>query len=250
MPLCTTRGVAINYAVGGKAEKDKSIIFIHGAGGNGRRWLKQLSALKDNYGVALDLPGHALSEGNPCDQVFLYREWVKEFMQAMGITSAVIAGHSMGGAIAMDLCVTHPHLVKGLLLISTGPHFNVNNARLEALRQGKYDPQWVRDGFSSQAPEELIAAFSRERAADKPEATYADFLACSRFQAAGLEKVQVPTTVICGREDISTPPSFSEKLAEEIPGAKLLLVERAAHQILFERPEVVNGEIEGFVGEL
>ena len=244
MPKCTTQGVELNYLDSpGEAGTGPTMIFIHGAGGNGRRWLKQLNALTGCRGLALDLPGHGLSEGRPCDQVFLYREWVKEFMDAMEIEKALIAGHSMGGAVAMDLCAAHPSRVQGLLLVATGPYFKVHPSRLEAMSRGEYHPQWVRDGFSASAPEELIQAFATERAGDKPDAIYADFLACSRFQARGLEGIRVPTRILCGTQDINTPPKLSEKLAAQIPGARLLLAEEAAHQILFERPQVVNGEI-------
>jgi pimeloyl-ACP methyl ester carboxylesterase len=251
VPKCLTKGVEVHYLVGGNEQKkDHPIVLIHGAAGSSRRWLKQLTDLTDCYGIALDLPGHGHSQGEPCDQVFLYREWVKEFMEAMGMESAVIAGHSMGGAIAMDLYHKYPHAVKGLLLISTAPYFKVNPARLEAFRQGEFKPEWERDLFSASASDELVAQFSVEREKDSPRARYVDFLACSRFQAAGLKDVQVPTSILCGREDVNTPPRYSEKLRDEIPGARLRLVEKAAHQIIFEQPEIVNEEIKKFMGGL
>ncbi len=251
MPKCVTKGVEINYLVGGsEKEKDKTIVFVHGAGGNGQRWQNQLASLQGCYGVALDLPGHGQSGAEPCDQVFLYREWVKEFMEAMGIEGAVIAGHSMGGAIAMDLCVKYPQAVQGLLLISTAPYFKVSPERLAVYQRGEFRPQWNREAFSSSASEELIAWFTQEREKDSPKARYADFLACSRFLAAGLKDVKVPTAIICGKEDVNTPYRYSEKLKEEIPKARLRLVEKAAHQILFEQPEIVNAEIEKFIDEL
>ncbi len=211
MPFCQVKGVDIHYiAAGSEANKSKSVVFIHGAGGNGKRWSYQLKAVSDeHYFVALDLPGHGQSGGNPCEQIFLYREWVKEFLDAMGIGSVVVAGHSMGGAIAQDLAVKYPEMIKGLILVATAARFKVDPARLEALARGeKYRPEWVRLSFSSSAPAELLDEFVAESQKTDPGLYYIDLLACNRFVMDKLNEIQVPTLVICGTEDVSLPRNF------------------------------------------
>jgi len=69
---------------------------------------------------ALDLPGHGKSGGRGRQSVASYSEVVLEWMGAVGIHSAVIAGHSLGGAIALTLALAQPERVSGLIFSVPG----------------------------------------------------------------------------------------------------------------------------------
>ncbi|MBS4021009.1 MAG: alpha/beta hydrolase [Dethiobacter sp.] len=252
MAICSVKGVDIHYiAVGDELKRDEAIIFIHGAGGNKQRWIYQLEAIADTaYGVALDLPGHGQSEGPPCDQVFLYREWVREFIAAMGLSNLIVAGHSMGGAVALDFTLKYPELVRGLILVGSAARFKVNPVRLEAYKKGEYRAEWARESFSTSSPEELVSKYAEESMSVSPTVRYMDFLSCSRFETENIKNIKVPTLIICGTEDMSTPPVLSERLSQQIDNSELVLIENAAHQVMLEQPAMVNQSLTNFLNRV
>ena len=251
MPSCTVRNVSLNYLdAGTKSHSQPPFVLIHGAGGNSSRWQEQLEPLGEtSYTIALDLPGHGASEGSPCDQIFLYREWLWEFINTMELEEVVVAGHSMGGAIALDFALKYPRQTRGLILVGTAARFEPDPDRMEALRQGEYRPEWVREGFSAYTSQEIIDQFIQEGMTQDPKVLYIDMLACSRFNCSRekLQSIETPAVIICGTEDVATPPKSSRRLDKHLPYSSLSLIEKAAHQVMLEQPESVNKAIFDFM---
>ncbi len=253
MPYCQVKGIEISYQESGqKSSPQRIIIFIHGAAGNAGRWINQVQEIGGRYSeryyvAAPDLPGHGRSGGEACGQVFLYREWIKEFTDAMGLDRPIMAGHSMGGAIALDFALKYPQSTAGLVIVGSGPRFEIDPDRLEAYKRGEYTMEWTRASFASSAPEDLVERIFQEVQQSDPWSRYLDFLACSRFQVKNLQNIAVPTLIICGAEDINTPSVLSEYLAEKIRGAGLVKIDNAAHQVMLEQPQTVNEHIEHFL---
>jgi len=229
--------------------RGQKIVLVHGAGGNSSRWRYQVKALAGDYSpIALDLPGHGLSGGQPCDQVFLYREWVKQFADSLGLKKFVLAGHSMGGAIALDFALTYRSYLTGLILVSTGAKLRVDPARLESYKKGEFRAEWARMSYSPAALPDLVEKGVAEALAVDPAVRYADFLACDRFDVTSrLANISTPTLVVCGLEDVATPAKFSQYMAENIAGAKLVLQPGAAHMVTLEKPEEVNEAMRQFL---
>jgi pimeloyl-ACP methyl ester carboxylesterase len=65
-----------------------------------------------------------------------------------------------------------------------------------------------------------------------------------------VEQIQIPTLIICGGEDMMTPPKYSSYLANKIKGAKLLVLDGGTHLVFAEKPEQVNQAIEQFLSAL
>lgn len=98
MPFIDVQGKNVYYQQHSEFRPDRStILFVHGAGGTGNRWVNQLSGIASYNLIALDLPRHGLSEGEAIDSILIYKEFVWQFVQALELESFVIAGHSMGG---------------------------------------------------------------------------------------------------------------------------------------------------------
>src|ERR1700683_1048787 len=99
--------------------RGRAVVMIHGAGGNGHSWHKQIAHLANaNSPIAIDLPGHGRSSGTDgMNSMREFADFVAAFLDALQIRSAVIAGHSMGGAIAMQTALAHPSRVAGLMLV-------------------------------------------------------------------------------------------------------------------------------------
>ena len=248
MPYVTVAGAQIFYAQ--RRGGDRSLLFIHGAGGNHRFWAHQLRALKGINAYALDLPGHGRSEGEGFKTIAAYRDFVSSFLEALALERAILVGHSMGGAIALDFALHHPNRTQGLILVGTGARLRVLPAILSGIL-ADFDAavdlicEWA---YAPDAPEELVRQGRRQMKETPPEVLYGDFAACDAFDVmADLERISCPTLVICGTQDRLTPPKYSTYLRDHIPGAELVLVEGVGHMVMLERPEEVSQAMQGFI---
>lgn len=122
-------------------DKKKSLVFIHGSGGDHTAWVYQYSRMKNNYNIAvLELPGHGQSEGGGEQSIPAYVEWVKKIIEGLGITKPILVGHSMGAAIAMTFALHYGDRLSGLVPVSGGAKMKVNPLIFEGL---KTDPKAV-----------------------------------------------------------------------------------------------------------
>ena len=102
------------------------MLFIHGSGLHSEIWRGQKQCLQASMEVVLvDLPGHGKSPGDGCDSAGQYGDAVYEAMRGLNPYRYYVAGHSLGGAIAMSLALFHPDAVEGLILIGTGAKLRV-----------------------------------------------------------------------------------------------------------------------------
>jgi pimeloyl-ACP methyl ester carboxylesterase len=210
--------------------RGRKILFIHGAGSNGHTWHRQIGAFGGKGSpIALDLPGHGRSAGvEGLRTVQDYADFVAAFLDALKIKSAVILGHSMGGAIAMDLAMRHRARVEALILSCTAAKFNLTPDRIEGLREG-----WM------------------EQIKTDPRVRYTDILACSQVDLRdAIAKIDQPTLVIAGADDKGTTPADAEFIAGKIRGATTRIIADAGHYIPRERPAEYNAAIEQFVSSL
>ncbi|HNQ63924.1 MAG TPA: alpha/beta hydrolase [Syntrophorhabdaceae bacterium] len=231
------------------------ILFIHGAGGNANSWLYQTKGLKSQCEViAVDLPGHGMaSVGKGCTSIKEYRDSIQDTLSSSGIDKCFMVGHSMGGAIAMSFAMTFPDTVKGIVLVSTGAKLKVFPQILEGLMKDKENTlnSIIEHAISKNAPDTLKMGYFEEMMKCSPEVIYGDFLACDRFNAMGtLNTINLPTLIICGTEDVLTPPKYSIYLQENIKGSRLVLIKDAGHMVMMEKPGEVNNAIIGFVNSI
>jgi pyruvate dehydrogenase E2 component (dihydrolipoamide acetyltransferase) len=114
LPIGTVRYA--KYGDGGK-----TLLFIHGFGGDLDNWLFNVNTLAENHTVyAVDLPGHGRSIKSLTDASLAgLSKFVLEFMDALSIDSANLVGHSLGGAIAMKTAITAPKRVKTVTIIGS-----------------------------------------------------------------------------------------------------------------------------------
>src|SRR5262245_16127874 len=119
----TVDGTAINYFHGGRSTLPKVVpdlsagellLFAHGAGSNGHTWHRQIEAFTEGHSpLAFDFPGHGRSGGTESlKTVAAYRDTLAGFIEALRLRAAVVVGRSMGGAVAMELALSHPDRVR------------------------------------------------------------------------------------------------------------------------------------------
>lgn len=240
--------------------RGRRVVLVHGAGGNGHSWHNQVDGLaaSKHSPVAFDLPGHGRSSGvEGLRTVGDYADFVAAFMDSLGFKSAVIAGWSMGGAIAMDFALRYPDRTEALALVATSAKFNLPADRVEGLRaiaMGRAPQSFLTDGYSPKTIKEkfeLVREGWMEQIKTDPRVRYTDILACAEVDLRdSIGKIAKPTLVLAGADDVSTTPTEAELIKSKIPGAQLKVVADAGHMIARERPDEVNAELGKFLAEL
>ena len=232
-----------------------ALVLVHGAGGTHRHWPEELRALPGRRVVSLDLPGHGGSASRGRPSVAGYARSVLEALDELGVASAVMGGHSMGGAVALSLALDAPGRVEGLVLVGTGARLRVSPAALEATA----DPGAAATAaqvlaevsFGAGAGEALRRELAEAYEAAAPGLVHGDLLACDAFDVMDrLGEIHVPTLVVCGAEDRMTPPKYARFLRDRVAGARLELVPGAGHMVMLERPAAVATAVGAFLDGL
>lgn len=240
------------YYSGNLKKTGTPVIFCHGSGGAHHHWIYQLKGLKEPaQQIAVSLPGHGLSEGSPFNSVAAYRDWLHHFATRAGLVPFVAAGHSLGGAIVLDYALQYPDELKGLILIGTGGRLKVLPALLEELAEGKIPKSFCDYLYSPVTPEAMVKKGREEMQSTDPALYHTDLTACDGFDLLDrLDKINLPTLIICGSDDRLTPLKYSRSLENSIPGSKLVIIEEAGHMVMLEKPVQVNQAINDFIATL
>ena len=248
----TSDDIYYHFYEGSPLGERPALLLIHGAGGDHLYWPPNIRRLAGYRVYALDLPGHGKSGGRGMQTIASYTNAVLEWMESLGLHTAVIAGHSMGSAIALDLTLDHPRHVSGLVLISTGSRMPVNPRLIEAASSPTTYITAIEKvidwSFSDLATQSLKDLAQRRMRAIRQSVLHGDFLACDGFNVTDrLPRISTPTRVICGSEDRMTPLRHSQFVADTIPGASLVTVPGAGHMVTLENPQLIEEAILGFL---
>ena len=225
------------------------LYWVHGSGYTQDSFRAQVAAFPGS--VAVSLPGHP--DGEPLTTVGDMADWLARSIRAAGTGKAVVAGNSLGGAIAMEWALRYPDDAAGIILIGTGARLRVSQAIFDMVDREwpSSIPKLVDFALSAGAPDEL-----RERAQEwhrivGRDATRADYAACDVFDDMDrLPDLDLPVLIVVGAADRLTPPKFSRYLHEHIAGSELLEVADAGHIVMAEQPDVVNPAIGTFLAKL
>jgi len=225
------------------------IIFIHGAGGDGSLWGYVMKNLKEIHSIALDLPGHGESSGNPMERIELYADFIEEFLKVMGIGKCVLAGHSMGGAITLEIAVRKNQKLKGIVLVSTGAKLRVSPLVFRSLSNlDSHIDEFVDFLLKDEKLKSLIKNSLLKAGADVLKT---DFTACDKFDLMErISEIEIPALILCGDGDFMTPLKYSEYMHEKIKNSRFLPFKGAGHMLMLEAPEFVAEEISFFIRDI
>jgi pyruvate dehydrogenase E2 component (dihydrolipoamide acetyltransferase) len=226
------------------------IVFIHGFGADLNGWRPLHGYLAAGRGhFALDLPGHGRSDLTGPAALQDFAEAVEATLEAQGIRSAHVVGHSLGGAVAAAFAANAPAHVRSLTLIAPaglGPEFNGAFTRgfLAAQSEASLAP-WIRELAADEAAlgSAMVKATLKQRA-ERPLAENQGKIAAALFPdgtqgvsiRADLARYQGPTRVVFGLEDRIIPANQ----ARGLPGAVgLHFLAHVGHMPHFEARAVV-----------
>lgn len=222
-------------------------MFIHGAGRTPASWGPQLARFEGALAVAL--PGHP--DGAPLHGTAAMADWVIAEMEGVP-GPLVMVGHSLGGAVALQVALTHPDLVAGLVLVSTGARLPVPDDAIERIDLDfeAECARMVEQSWLHHEPD-LIRRGTNSVIAMGPESLRADYVSAREHDLRGrLGDLGAPALVVSGEEDPLVPTWLSEELADELPDSSLAVIAGTAHVPQLERPDTIDLLIAAFLARL
>ena len=242
------------FATTGGAHFDPArpvVIFLHGAGFDRTAWRLQTRffAHHGRSVLAVDLPGHGWSDGPALPSIAALADWTAKLVDAVGLGSAALVGHSMGALVALDTAARYPDKVRALALCGVATEMPVHPEMLESARADTLKVQelmtfWgignalhkggmVSPGLWLRA--ESLAVLS----GTKPGVIHADLAACNAYTdaPARAQAVKCPTVLVLGDGDLMTPAAKAKPLADAIVGSRTVVIADCGHFMMVERPD-------------
>ncbi|MBO68217.1 MAG: alpha/beta hydrolase [Acidiferrobacteraceae bacterium] len=235
----------------------QSVVFIHGTGMDHTVWLlpSRFFAHHNFNVLATDLPGHGNSMGPAPPSIEHMADEVVAAMDAAGISSSAIVGHSMGSLIALSLAARYPTRARSLALIGTSVPMAVHKSLLSSASKGEPAAidmltYWGYSKAAHLGGNEnpgiwMLGNTMKLLNRAKSGVIHIDLEACNNYKN-GLkhaEKIQCPTLMILGKRDIMTPAKIGSELSEIIKNSRTVFLEGAGHSLMMERPNDVLDEL-------
>lgn len=269
----SVRGLDVHYKVAGEGEP--VLLLLHGFGASVYSWRDVIEPLgQEGLVVAYDRPAFGLTS-RP-----LRGEWTDDnpyspeaaadlavgLMDALGVERAVLVGHSAGGATAIQTALRHPERVQALILVApavyqggapTGiqPFLRLPQVRrlgpllvrwllprlgTQGVLTAWYDPEQVTD--------EVLEGYERPlRAENWDRALWELTLASGPVDVTRLPEIAAPTLIITGDSDAVVPPENSQRLADDLPQAELVVIRQTGHLPQEERPDLFLDAVVAFL---
>jgi 3-oxoadipate enol-lactonase len=240
------------------------VVLVHSLAMDRVFWRPVAERLAGHAAVlTYDARGHGESDkpAGPYSTALFARD-LAQLLDHFDWPSAVVAGASMGGCVALDFAAAYPERAAGLGLIDTtawyGPEARqqwgerakrAQDAGLGTL-VGFQIERWFGEAFRKAHPgvvQRAVDTFLRNDV-DAYAASCAMLGACDLRPA--LPRVKAPTVVLVGEEDYATPVAMAEALERGIVGARLIALAGARHFTPLEKPDAVAAELRRLAGAM
>jgi pimeloyl-ACP methyl ester carboxylesterase len=215
MPEIVANGIKQCYEINGEGRT--TIVWIHGIGGSHHYWDDILPSFPGFRHISYDVRGMGDSEGT--DGPASLETWAADcnaLLEELGVEQAIVAGTSMGGAITQRVAIDYPGRVNALLLLSTSSRVG----------------QAATDNWMAQA--------DRTEAEGKPRLAAAQRAVAAYNMDEELKSVAVPTLIVVGDADKTTPAGGSVIISRCIANSELEIYPGIGHGPLKEEPKAVE----------
>ena len=259
MQFARLNHTVIHYQLIGAPAGKPVIVFANSLGTDFRIWRDVIVRLAGDYAIiTYDKRGHGLSElGDAPDTIETHAADLAALLDHLQVKSAVICGLSIGGLIAQALYAARPDLIRALIFcdtahkIGTGEMWNgrIQSARSEGIgsfadgvMEKWFTPEFHRErgpelaGYRTMLVRQSVEGYAAACAAIRD----ADFTAVA-------QRIDLPSMVVVGDQDGSTPPPLVQSFAELIPGARFEIIANAAHIPCVEQPEALVALVQDFL---
>lgn len=266
MPRIGVDGADLHYEdTGGPGEP---IVFAHGLLWSTKLFRFQLEALRGEYRcIAFDFRGQGKSQvtATGYDMDTLARD-AGQIIERLAAAPCHFVGLSMGGFIGMRLAARRPELLRSLALLETAadsepllnrPKYAAMAAMSRLVGFGPFVSQVEKIMFGKS----FLTDPSREAMRRDQRAQLLGNDTTGTPRAVGgviwrkgiedlLGRIDVPTLVLSGEEDVAVTPARSRRTADAIRGARFQTIPRAGHSSSLENPDAVTGALRGFFAEV
>ena len=244
------------------------VILLHGSGGHAETWVRNILPLAKHFHVfAIDYLGHGYTDlpKGMSRNLDDFCKHLMDFMDVVGIQKAHLIGESMGGQISVLLAHEHPERVDKLGLIvggiPTAEHgYTVGQDRLQELtRQAAASPtfetirkrmEWLFHDPKT-LPDELVDV--RMKIYTRPKEETEEGAPSGGRRTYGLiekiPKLKAPILFFWTTHNPTCPWQVAEKVHQNVPGSRFVLVDKAAHWPQFEQPEEFNRILTEFLSD-
>jgi 3-oxoadipate enol-lactonase len=258
VPLAGFDGVQIHYEITGEAGQPV-LVLSHSLGANLAMWQPQVERLASHVRLlGYDTRGHGASSApsGPCTIAELGED-VLSLLDLLELEQASFCGLSMGGVIGQWLGIHAPHRIHKLILANTAAKIGTTDAWNQRIatvsREGLHTiipatlERWFTADFRASQPE-AVAAIEAMLQATNPQGYAA---CCAAIRDADFRRsvhaIAIPTMMIAGSQDPSTPPEEGRFLADNIAGSRLVELP-TAHLSNVEAADEFNAALLGFLG--
>ena len=207
------------------------LVFVHGLGASMETWRECRALLQDRYRVvAMDLPGHGRStigterSEYTRDRVLQYLDQIVADLGAR----AVVVGHSLGGYLALAYAATRPDVLRGGVVLNTGPGFR------DPARREEWNDRSRRNAHRFAVPEPIADLNLQD-----------DSIVMDR-----LTEIETPILFIAGGDDRPEYASAGTYIERKMPSARLIVVPGAGHVPQETHAEIVAAHIDEFASRL
>jgi pimeloyl-ACP methyl ester carboxylesterase len=241
------------------------VVLLHAFPLSSTLWRPQMDRAPTGWRfVAPDLPGFGASVLPAARTMDAMAREVLNVLDEQGIDRAVIGGMSMGGYVTLALYRLAPERFVGMVLADTRATADTDQQKearrkmIETVRE--QGPGAVADemmpkllGETSHRERPVVASKVREMIEGNSRGAIAGAVEAMMTRPDSrplLSQISVPTLIVCGEEDVLTPPSDSTALHDGIPDSRLVQIPRAGHLSSIEAPEEFSFALNAFLGEL
>jgi pimeloyl-ACP methyl ester carboxylesterase len=237
------------------------VVFVHGAGMDHSVWILQ-SRYFAHHGfntLAVDLPGHGRSSGEPAESIEASADWLIRLLDAVGCTRAALVGHSMGALIVLEAAARYPERSAALAMLGVTVPMVVSDRLMEAAAANDHSALdminiWGH-GFGARIGKHpvpgmwMIGGALRVLERSAPGVLHTDLRACNDYKV-GLQsaaRVSCPALAMLGRQDLMTPPKTARRLVDALPGCHSVTFDPCGHMMMTEQSDAV---LDALIGHL
>jgi pimeloyl-ACP methyl ester carboxylesterase len=262
LPDSITTGKTPNGTAWSRVGSGKNLVLLHGVGMNKSVWAPEVNLLSDSFDVLVyDMWGHGDSD-LPSGELSLtdYTNQLASLLSELGISKAFVAGHSMGGLIAIDFALNHAEIC--LSLCALNAVFNRTPEQSEAVKKRAADlaaggttvnladnlQRWFGESGKHEFPdaEELAQELLLNVNPKGYEAAYSVFANSDKVHADRLSELKVPALFFTADGDPNSTPEMSQAMASLAPLGISQVLSGHRHMMTLTAPLQISESLNTF----